>query len=443
MADNQSEPSKQRTLVLCFDGTTNQYGSENTNVVRFFSLLKKDDSALQLCYYQPGVGTYFQPGVVSPLFEWCAKILDEAVAWYLNAHVMEGYNFLMQNYRTGDKICIFGFSRGAYTARALAGFLHKIGLLSRDNVQQVPFAFKLYQRTDTASEALCSGFKQTYCRDVKIDFIGVWDTVASVGVISGRTLPFITSNKAVRTFRHACSLDERRCKFRPNLFHRPAPSESGAKNDPEHASPVVSPTTGKHPDVKPNIDQLRSGKKRHLSDDDDDDEEEGGGTDVLEVWFAGCHSDVGGGSVPNDAKHTLANVSFRWMVREVMASQCGILFDEAALVRNGIHDSAAPIMSATIMAAMKPCWTDALQPLYDQLVLNKLWWILEILPLMYYWQGADGCWHKNLRINMGRGRIIHQDCPKFHISVRERMADKKLNYSPKVTWKKGTEEYVD
>ena len=80
---------------------------------------------------QPGVGTYFQPGIVQPVFQWGAKMLDEAVAWYLDAHVRGGYTFLMQNYRPGDKICIFGFSRGAYTARALAGFLHKVRMCAR------------------------------------------------------------------------------------------------------------------------------------------------------------------------------------------------------------------------------------------------------------------------------------------------------------------------
>lgn len=84
---------------------------QNTNVVKFYSLLKKDeDNDEQLCYYQPGIGTYLNPGVVSPLFQWAAKILDEAVAWYLDAHVRGGYQFLMQNYCAGDKICIFGLS---------------------------------------------------------------------------------------------------------------------------------------------------------------------------------------------------------------------------------------------------------------------------------------------------------------------------------------------
>jgi uncharacterized protein (DUF2235 family) len=67
-----------------------------------------------------------------------------------------------------------GFSRGAYTARALAGMLYKIGLLPRGNNQQVPFAYKLYTKTDQASIKLSAGFKQTYCRSVEVEFLGVW-----------------------------------------------------------------------------------------------------------------------------------------------------------------------------------------------------------------------------------------------------------------------------
>lgn len=157
---------------------------------------------------------------MSPLFEWVAKIADEAVAWYLNEHVMDGYRFLMQNYRAGDRICMFGFSRGAYTARALAGMLYKVGPLPRDNQEQILFAYKLYKQDDEAGMELSTGFKHTFCRNVQTEFMGVWDTVASVGVVMGRTLPFTTSNRAIKTFRHAISLDEHRSRFRPNLFHR-------------------------------------------------------------------------------------------------------------------------------------------------------------------------------------------------------------------------------
>ena len=85
--------------------------------MKLFSLLSKNDPSTQLCLYLPGVGTWFKPGMVSPLLYWLAILLDLAFAWYLDQHVLEGYRFIMQNWKQGDKICLFGFSRGAYIAR--------------------------------------------------------------------------------------------------------------------------------------------------------------------------------------------------------------------------------------------------------------------------------------------------------------------------------------
>ncbi|KAG8932554.1 hypothetical protein FRC02_000932 [Tulasnella sp. 418] len=116
-----------RTLVLCFDGTADSFDDTNTNIIRLFSILEKDDPEKQLVYYQPGLGTYVSESIVwSPILRRIALMLDQGVAWYLDAHIMGGYTFLMDNYRPGDKICLFGFSRGAYTARCLAGMLHKV-----------------------------------------------------------------------------------------------------------------------------------------------------------------------------------------------------------------------------------------------------------------------------------------------------------------------------
>ncbi|KAF8868076.1 hypothetical protein CPB84DRAFT_1451507 [Gymnopilus junonius] len=152
------------------------------------------------------------------------KTIDEMFALHLDAHVMGGYEFLMQNYLTGDRICLFGFSRGAYTARSLAGMLHKVGLLPAGNFQQVPFAYKMYTRADDVGWNNQPSSRRRFCTDVSIEFIGVWDTVDSVGIIP-RRLPFTTSNTIVRTFRHAVSLDERRAKFKANLWNRPDEDE--------------------------------------------------------------------------------------------------------------------------------------------------------------------------------------------------------------------------
>lgn len=110
--------------------------------------------------------------------------------------------------------------------------LHKVGLLPPDNWQQVPFTYNIYTETDAFGWEQSTDFKQTFCIEVQIEFIGVWsvryallhfeihptarlrrDTVNSVGLIP-RHLPFTTSNNNVRTFRHAVSLDERRAKFK-------------------------------------------------------------------------------------------------------------------------------------------------------------------------------------------------------------------------------------
>ncbi|KAG6865046.1 hypothetical protein C0991_005492 [Blastosporella zonata] len=392
---------------------------------------------------QPGIGTWFNPGVVSPLFRWGAKVLDEAFAWYLDAHVIEGYKFLMQNYRVGDKICIFGFSRGSYTARALAGLLYKVGLLPRNNEQQIPFAYRLYKRTDKTGLGLCAGFKQTFCQDVKVEFVGVWDTVASVGLLAGRTLPFTNTNKAIKTFRHALSLDERRAKFRPSLYHRPAPSKAAAQLNPEHDTPVahggIKASTSAHRLLKKRVFAPIRSVKRFFTRDlpmlfmDSTPEDDGTpNTDVLEVWFTGSHGDVGGGNVPDAMMHSLANISLRWMVRHVQQANCGIIFDERALERAEIP--AMPILPTT---------NTNTATLGDQLVVgNKLWWLLEIIPLTYSWQDPEGVWHRKLSINFGRGRKIADKNPNFHETVKIRMDDPKLNYTPKARWDRQSEVYV-
>ncbi|KAH6911504.1 hypothetical protein BKA70DRAFT_1267909 [Coprinopsis sp. MPI-PUGE-AT-0042] len=479
MADPRFTDGPPRTLVLCFDGTSNEYDNTNSNVVKFFGLLNKDPSQ-QLCYYDPGVGTWFRPGVVSPLFNWCAKIMDLAVAWYLDQHVMDGYRFIMQNYREGDKICLFGFSRGAYTARALGGFLHKIGLLSRDNDSQVPFAWKLYKREDAESIELCEGFKATFCQKVKVEFMGVWDTVSSVGLIAGRTLPFTNSNSSVTTFRHALALDERRARFKPNAYHRPSPTlmaaamnpdgipnttggESSSSDSSTSSSSISSSASSSR---KRKFDVLRSrisaDKKERATEKAKQkakaveavEEEKGEGRtppihtmglpvisppptsplpdDVLEVWFIGTHSDVGGGNTLNQDRNSLSHVPLRWMVREVLKSSCGIRFSQEALLALAL-DSMAQLDTV-----------DALERIHDDLTgtfKERLWWILEILPMTHTWQDSKGVWHKSFGWNWGRGRDVHTPNPKFHRTVQLRMASN-LGYTPRAKWEKGTEEYV-
>jgi hypothetical protein len=303
---------------LAFDGTGDQFDDDNSNIVQLFSMLRKDAPSQQLVYYQAGIGTYGgENHTFGPIGRAVSKALDGAIAIYMDQHVKEGYQFLMQSYTAGDRICIFGFSRGAYTARALAGMLHKVGLLPRDNFQQIPFAWRMYKRTDDVGWAQSVAFKKAFSIDVDVHFLGVFDTVCSVGLF-GRRLPFTTSNYSVRFFRHAVALDERRAKFKANLWNRPTESEEHLGTTPEERRRRIQK-------------QKLLAKERQFSINKLDP------TDILEVWFAGCHCDVGGGSVPNSTPNSLARIPLRWMIRQCFATGSGIMFDSDALVAAGIN----------------------------------------------------------------------------------------------------------
>ncbi|KAJ6453178.1 hypothetical protein C8R45DRAFT_847321 [Mycena sanguinolenta] len=468
--------NKHRCLILCFDGTGDQFDADNSNIVQLVSALKKDDRTKQMVYYQSGIGTYTSSSkVATHLLTKISLTLDAAIAWNLSSHVMSGYEFLMQNYTAGDRICIFGFSRGAYIARSLAGMIHKVGLLPVDNHQQIPFAYRIYARADATGWAQSNAFKKAFSNDVQIDFIGVWDTVDSVGLIPKR-LPFTTSNTIVRTFRHAVSLDERRAKFKANLWNFPNHAEKtlGTHTPPSPGTPAFK---RKFPGPRHGF-TLPMPKIRTMTESDDEDEREQNEfeaafakrhrktrpTDMLEVWFAGCHTDVGGGSVRNDTTHCLSRIPLRWMIRECFKADTGIMFDAQRLQELGLDPDtlypfvlprppALPVGSADKIETIPPRkgWfrrvfsrnrkkdecdfpvspelestplekpvhgmeeeeelRDALQPIYDQLSLNPCWWILELLPLTFRYQKPNDQWVTEFQANLGRPRKIPHQRP--------------------------------
>jgi hypothetical protein len=113
----------------------------------------------------------------------------------------------------------------------------------------------------------------------------------------------------------------------------------------------------------------------------------------LAFRLAGCQ-DVGGGADADTVAHSLSGVTLRWMVREVMTSQCGILFDEEELVRNSIPTT-VPFPSTPSEADDNK--VDIVQPIHDELNLTPAWWMLEMMPLNYTWQDANGVWHSTYR----------------------------------------------
>jgi uncharacterized protein (DUF2235 family) len=209
LQDSRNAHSAGRTLVICLDGTGDKFDNDNSNVVNFVSCLKKD-SASQITYYQSGIGTYDGHGMSRGF----SAAVDMAVGSGLGVHIKDAYRFIMQYYQEGDKICLLGFSRGSYTVRCLAGMLHKVGLLAAGNDAQIPFAYQFYKDDTPEGSKLSAEFKQTFCTDVTVYFVGVWDCVASVGFIP-RILPFSKSpTNTMSYFRHAMSLDEHRAKFK-------------------------------------------------------------------------------------------------------------------------------------------------------------------------------------------------------------------------------------
>ncbi|TFK49640.1 hypothetical protein OE88DRAFT_361764 [Heliocybe sulcata] len=511
LAEDDAIPPKRlgepRNLVLCFDGTGDQFDNDNSNIIQLFSMLKKDDRQRQMVYYQAGIGTYTVPQIATPFWTTISKTVDMMIAWNLDAHAMGGYEFLMENYQAGDKICIFGFSRGAYTARALAGMIHKVGLLPASNYQQIAFAYKMYTQADEEGWAQSTAFKKAFSVDVDIEFLGVWDTVCSVGLIP-RTLPFTTSNTAVKYFRHALSLDERRVKFKQNCWNRPTeeeqklgtrpgdmPKSNGQRSSTFTTSSIYSiyeglpspfrvshqSTTSDHNQEKSRFSEdSKESKERHRRMTantlervySQDYQRE---TDVLEVWFAGCHCDVGGGSVANGTPHTLARIPLRWMIRQCFLCNSGIMFHSTVLRTIGLDPASlyphvkerpplgpeSSFLSAgeSLLAASKNITTeqvqnpflseeeedilDALSPIYDELVLAKGWWILELLPMEERYQdGDEGTeWLTGFVINRGRPRTIRRqkrDGVKVHRTVKLRMAAAKLleggQYEPRATW---------
>ncbi|KAF8597981.1 hypothetical protein BDV93DRAFT_499142 [Ceratobasidium sp. AG-I] len=345
---------RRRTLVLCFDGTNEKFDDDITNMVRFFRLLKKDDPSEQMVYYQAGIGTAVDPRKGKPWFPPVHMIIDAAFANGLGGHVRAGYEFLMQNYSEGDKIALFGFSRGAYTARALAGMLQKVGLLPAYNHVHVPHAYKEFKRDNPKDWERSNDFKRTFSVDVKVDFMGVFDTVGGVGIIP-RDLPILKSNSLIRVFRHALALDEDRAEFQVSRWEQATEEEEklgesgklGTYHSKVSADGKVrgfvtqgettdsSGNTGKTFERKPGMNEIPN------SNDNSGPEQTTIGdrknkTDIKEVWFAGAHSDIGGGAVPNETRRYLARIPLHWMIRECFTNNTGILFHSAELEQLGL-----------------------------------------------------------------------------------------------------------
>src|SRR5437879_3191136 len=195
-----------KNIVICCDGTGNQFGEQNSNVVKLYQTLVSNAS--QIPYYHPGVGTMGTRNALTSIGKWWTRKIGLAFGYGISDNIADAYQFLMRAFEPGDQVYVFGFSRGAYTARALCGMLHVVGLLTEGNEGLIPYAIRMIKRKKI-DFAVAGDFKKTFSRDCKPHFVGVWDTVSSVGwVYNAVHFPYsgATKNQDFHMARHAVSI---------------------------------------------------------------------------------------------------------------------------------------------------------------------------------------------------------------------------------------------
>jgi len=199
-----------KNIVICCDGTDNKLTiNQNTNVIHLYSCLQINEN--QVTYYHPGVGTIAPNGIRN----WFARkwylLKDMVSASSIEDNVIDAYIFLMNNYEEGDKIFLFGFSRGAYTVRMLSGLIEMFGLMHKGNSGHLRYALEIYAKGDKMFE-IANAFKARFSRKIQIHFIGIWDTVVAAGGLISfyKSFPYSRSLDIAKTIRHAIAIDEKR-----------------------------------------------------------------------------------------------------------------------------------------------------------------------------------------------------------------------------------------
>lgn len=258
-----------KNIVICSDGTWQSPESGTaTHVLRLAEGIAPEDATgnKQVVFYDWGVGSEGD------------KLSGGITGKGIDKNIQDCYRFVVHNYEPGDALYLFGFSRGAYTVRSLAGLIRNCGILGRKHSDKVGQAYNLYRNRGAASAPgrdKAAAFRKRHAvADVtRIHFIGVSDTVGSLGIPA----PFLGT---LGTDRY--------------LFHDTAPSS--IINHARHAVAIDE----NRQDFEPTLWTPK------------------GGIDLKQVWFAGVHTDIGGGY----ADHSLGDVAGEWMTHEAQA--CGL-----------------------------------------------------------------------------------------------------------------------
>jgi uncharacterized protein (DUF2235 family) len=301
-----------KNVVICSDGTGNSFGRSVSNVARMIRLLDLDDRHRQVVVYDQGIGTdarrwkeilAFRRTILDaealhvfrgPHESWfgpaecLALVLGLAIGYGLAANVSQMYRKLAELWEEGDRVFLFGFSRGAFTVRALAGLIYRCGLprCGRADFERLfDRAWQLFvpmQPLEGQTEEFRAIEGQREC---PIHFLGVWDTVKSYGGLCPIMLPHLRHNPIVAHVRHALALDEERGWFDATTW-------GGLDLDRrlDCDGKYAGPWSRLSPYVRGEMNKQ----------------------DIEEVWFRGCHSDIGGG----DKEAHTARIALRWMLGE-------------------------------------------------------------------------------------------------------------------------------
>ena len=396
-------------IILC-DGTGNEISENISNVLKFYRCLRKTDRSepRQMVFYDPGVGTLARPNPWRKLVQDFTAIMGLATGYGLDDKVLQSYLFLVRNYEPGDRIYLFGFSRGAYTVRVLAGLIHKVGLLTPEQANLAgsgQTAYKQFSSDD--QESLSTELKQftdggeppppankddqaaqfariTSTRWPLIRFVGVWDTVASVIVPrpdrfywpSFEELAFTLQNPSVEVFRQAISIDERRAMFRLKKWDEPQTFTLNRFN-----------AAGARPQ------------------------------DIKQVWFAGVHSDVGGGYP--EVESGLSKYPLLWMIKQ--AQEADLKFNTANINQLAWGE---PRKSSPFSYVAPSPEAD----LHNS--LHGAWWLLEFYPKeAKYREWPDRKIVLGRYIPDAEPRLIPEGA-LIHESALIRRDDPKMNYRP-------------
>lgn len=439
----------------------------------------------QFHYYQPGIGTYTTSiwqsyeAHKNRLKRWFLNTKDAAMGTTFDEHVMDGYRYLMRFYCPGDCIYIFGFSRGAYVARMVAEMLDHIGLLEAGNEGKVRYVWNIFSQWAKQSNSIdaeqaekdrlyeyMKALRETFCRPVsQVRFLGLFDTVNSIPRFEVNRNKFLfpyTARTSARVIRHAVAIDEHRAKFREDLLSDSNPniSAKGRKRrarmqgDGQLQQGHYSGEAFYRPSRRQTVDsgdRTLTGSPRASYDAGGCSEDTSYDQDIEEVWFAGCHADIGGGVKLDDDDECfgLSHVPLVWMVNE--AQRAGLKFDpEKRKLFHCFDDSEdtylpgaekatgdqqetterSQFRSALWRAATTSRIHDFLR--YGQGVAWSTvltWKIVEYLPLRRMGLQEDGSWRPvRWPVPLGERRDVPKDA-RVHASAIRRM-QANSNYRP-------------